>query len=55
MPQGKLTRSQFINTMRELLDEMEEDHEEYTGTTENEKYLLTGWIADLVALYMNTR
>ncbi len=51
----RFTRKQFVSLMRELLTELEQDHEKCTGTSAQARMSYRAWCDDLTALYENTR
>lgn len=50
-----MIRSEFVKMVRELVDELEEDHEEHTGITETESLDFSAWLNEIESLYTNTR
>lgn len=50
-----MNRDQFIALMRDMLTEMESDHEEHTGVSSSEQMSFEYWIHDVQSLYDNTR
>lgn len=53
-PAGLLTRKEFIEKARGLIDEMEHDHEEQTGMSETETQDFSDWCDDLISAYLNS-
>lgn len=50
-----MNRTAFIAMMRDMLDEMETDHEEHTGIADTETMPFKDWLGELEALHENTR
>lgn len=53
-PAGLLTRSEFIQKARGLLDELESDHEEQTGMSDSETLDFSDWCDELISAYLNS-
>ncbi len=50
-----MNRSLFCTVLEALIAEFENDHEEFTGVTENEEGPFEYWMQELNNLYENTR
>ncbi len=48
-------RKDAMKVIREMCDELEEDHEEQTGVSDVDEMPMDEWIAELRALFDNTR
>lgn len=53
VPAPEMTREEFVNKAKQLLDEMLVDHEEQTGMADSETQDWGHWMDDLTAAYIN--
>lgn len=49
-----MTRAEFADKMRNLVDELLEDHEEQTGVTDTETHDWDYWTNQITACYINS-
>lgn len=49
-----MTRKEFLAKTRDLLDEIEESHEESTGISDTETQDWDEWLSDLNAAFVNS-
>lgn len=54
VPAPDMTRDEFIAKARNLLDDMETDHEELTGVTDSELHDWDFWSTELNNAYLNS-
>lgn len=54
MKQAIYTRAEFIDRMKDMLKEMEADHEEHTGITAFEAGTFLFWVGELTSLEENS-
>lgn len=53
-PAPDMTRQEFVDKARNLLDAMESDHEEQTGVTDSELHDWFFWAGQLGNAYLNS-
>lgn len=52
-PAPAMTRAEFVGKARDLLDALEEDHEEQTGVDDSEPHDWVYWSTELSNAYLN--
>lgn len=53
-PAPSMTRDEFIDKARQLLEDMESDHEDYTGVSDSDLHDWEFWSSELSNAYLNS-
>lgn len=50
-----MKRAEFLARARQLLDDMEQDHEEHTGVTATDEMSFGQWMIEIESAHENTK